>query len=41
MVSKRFDGNYLRLYFVLKDCMIYEICAKSVYSSISAILQCM
>ncbi len=41
MVSKRIDANYLETFFVLKYCIIYQICAKSVYSSSSAILQCM
>ncbi len=41
MVSKRINARYLETCFVLKYCMTCQICSKSVYSSISTILQCM
>ena len=40
MVSKLINSGYFETYFVLKYCMFCQICSKSVYPLISAILQC-
>ena len=41
MVSNCINSRYFETYFVLKYCIFCQICSKSVYPSISAILQCM